>query len=256
MSKTIAILLGLALVWLTAWWIAAYFTYASGSESFAAAERLSVATTVLEPGAEVRVEGTLMSAPTVKASFSEQPCLAAHTIIRALSRYRDSQDHEWTDSAVVKELRVGPPNLEIAVADKRILLPLDRWESRDRMTENVGVLPDRLGVTTAELDAAKSKLRGTFTGFAVDERTLDGGNPVFIAGQLESGTGPLRLDADRQLGRVELYVGSQANYVRDLMQQGASARTVAKVFTPIGLVPLALLGLVLLLRKRRGAKSA
>lgn len=57
LSKTIVILLGLALVWLTAWSIVAYYCYTSGSEHLAKAEQLRTPTTALEPGADVRMEG-------------------------------------------------------------------------------------------------------------------------------------------------------------------------------------------------------
>ena len=251
MSRTISILLGLALVWLTAWSLAAYFTYASGSESLRTAAQLSTPSTVLEQGADVRIEGTLVAAPTVKATYSERHCLAAHTTIIALSRYQDSQDNWWTDSAVIKELRVGPGNIVIAADDRRIELPLDRWAARDRTSEAMQELPARLGVTAGEVAAAKARLRGSFTGFSVSEGAIDGGTHVFVVGKLEDRDGSLLLAPDRLLGHVDLFLGTQADYVKEMERKGSSARTVAWVFAPIGPLPLAVLGLVLLVRSRK-----
>ena len=196
MSKTIAILLGLALVWLTAWSIAAYFTYQAGSEKLAHAEHLSTPATRLEPGAEVRVEGTLVAGPTVPAPYSEKPCLAAVTNIFVMSRYRDSQDHDVHQSNWIATRRAGPGSVQIAVGDARLELPVERWAPRELTSESLTELPDRLAVTPEELATAKANARGTVGNYRVAEAHLQGGDRVFVAGRLEAGSGSLRLEAD------------------------------------------------------------
>lgn len=251
MSKTVGILLGLALVWLTAWSIVAYACYTSGSEQLAQAELLRASATTLEPGRDIRAEGTLMSAPTVKALHSGRPCLAAQTKVWVRSQYKDSQDNWAFDSALVKVLNVGPPSLEIAVGDQRVELPLERWVALGIESEDTTEIPPGLAVSKAEEDAARSKLRGDFTGYSVGEATIDGGTHVFIVGRLEDGPGPLRLDADRVLGRVELFVGTQAQYVAEMVRKGNTSRMLAWIFGPIGWPPLLVLGLVMLVRARK-----
>ncbi len=251
MSKTVAILLGLALVWLSAWSIAACSSYRSGTAELAKAEELRATSTRLERGADVRVEGTLVSAPNVKALLSGRPCLAAQAKVWARSHYKDSQDNWVPDSALVKVLSVGPPNIEVAVRDERIQLPLDRWVALGIESENVSEIPSGLDVTKGEIDAAKKQLRGDFEGYAVGEATIEGGAHVFVVGRLEAGDGPLRLEADRVLGRVELYLGTQAEYVAAMVKKGNTLHTIAWVFGPIGLPPIVVLGVVMLVRWRR-----
>ena len=248
------ILLGLALVWLTAWSIVSCACYRSGRETLAQAEQLRTPTVTLEPGEDVRVEGTLVSAPNVRAPFSERPCLAAHTVITASSHWRDAQDHEQSDVVTIKELRVGPTNLQIAVGERRIELPLELWTSRDRISEGMGTLPDRLGVSEQEEKTAIAKLRGSFGGYTVSERTLDGGDHVFVVAKL--GPDGMHLEADRLLERVELYVGTQEQYVAEQVRSGNTSITLAYVFGPIGLPPILVVGLVLLLRRRKEKADA
>lgn len=248
MTKTMRILLGLALVWLTAWSIAACACYRSGRETLAKAEQLRTPTTKLEPGGDVRVEGTLRSAPIVKAPFSQRPCLAAHTVITAWSRYRDAQDHDRTDAVTIEELRAGPASLEIAAADERLLLPLELWTSHDRASESVEALPDRLGVGEDERKTAIAKLRGSFGGYTVSEQTLEGGDHVFLVARL--GSDGIHVEADRLLDRVELYLGTQEQYVAETVRSGNTSIMLAYIFGPIGLPPIAILGVVLLRRRK------
>jgi hypothetical protein len=62
MSKTLAVLLALALVWLAAWEIAGHFMRQAGIEKLAQADHIRAPAPRLERGADVRVEGTSWAA--------------------------------------------------------------------------------------------------------------------------------------------------------------------------------------------------
>ncbi|MBL8742506.1 MAG: hypothetical protein JNK04_15460, partial [Myxococcales bacterium] len=248
LSKTFAILVGIACVWFAVWSFVAFVCYRGGSEKLALIEHMRTPTTSFEPGDDIRVEGTLMSAETVKAPHSGRPCLAALTRIRAHSHYRDSQDNWAHDYALLKEVRVGPPMLQIAVGERRLLVPLEQWSGGTFVEEDVQDVPAFFGATDAEIAATKAKLRGDFSDYSLAESTIDGGTKVFVAGKLE---GPdMRLAADPRLGRVELFVGTHEQYVKEGVREGEMGHTLAFIFAPIGWVPLLALGVVVLVRRR------
>jgi hypothetical protein len=252
MSKTIVILLGLCLVWLTAWTIAGYFMREAGTEKLVQSEHVSTPATRLERGAEVRVEGTIVEGPPVAAPYSQEPCLAGVAHVSVVGRYRDSQDRETSSSSHVATLRVGPPSLEIAVGDERIELPLERWVPREYSAERMAELPAHLGVTREAIDRAKESLRGSYTGLLVSESTIEGGTRFFVVGRLEDRDGPLRLEADRVLERVELYPGSQDELRNELRGSGSGLVTAGWILgAGLGPLPLAILGAILLVRRRK-----
>ncbi|MDO9280490.1 MAG: hypothetical protein Q7U06_01175 [Pseudomonadota bacterium] len=254
MSKTLTVLLTLALVWLVAWGIAGYFMAQAGNEKLAQADHVSAPATRLERGADVRVEGTLVEGPSAVSWYGQKPCLAAVTYISATGFYHDSRNKPAHESQLVATRSVGPPNLEIAVGDARIQLPLERWSPRSPASESTDELPARLGVTPEEIASAKGLLRGSFVGFTVSESTIDAGARVFVVGRLEDSEGPLRLEADRVLGRVELYPGSQDDFVKELGDSGGGLRIAGWILgAGLGPLPLALIGLVLL--ASRGKRS-
>jgi hypothetical protein len=257
MSKTLALLLALALVWLTAWGIAGYFMSQAGIEKLAQSEHVSTPATRLERGADVRVEGTIVEGPSVAAPYSEKPCLAALTNIFIMSHYRDSQNRDVSSSNHIATRRVGPANIEIAVGDKRIELPLERWSPRQYSSEATGELPPRLGVTPEEVASAKERARGNLGKYKVTEATIDGGTRFFVVGRLEDRDGPLRLEADRVLERIELYPGSQDELVKELFGSGSGLRVAGWILgAGVGPLPLAIIGLVLLVRwRKRSAPS-
>jgi len=82
MTKTLGILLGLALVWLTAWTIAGYAMHSAGSEKLALVEHISAPATRLERGAEVRVqvspEGPIQIRQIGVGGFLAETELGAH----------------------------------------------------------------------------------------------------------------------------------------------------------------------------------
>lgn len=257
MSKTLVILLGLALVWLTAWAIAGYYMREIGIEDLAQSDYLSTPAASLERGAEVRVEGIIVKAPPVPAPYSEKQCLAAVTRINVVSRYRDAQNKVATESSNIETRRTGPVNIEIAVGDKRIELPLEQWTPKQYSYADMPTLPPRLGVTAEQIAGAKERLRNDFTGFSVSESTISGGTPVFVAGRLEDHDGPLRLEADRVLNRIELYPGSQDDLVKELRGSGSGLRVAGWILgAGVGPLPLAIIGLVLLaMRRKRSATN-
>lgn len=252
MSKTLIVLLSVTLVWLGAWGIAGYFMAHAGVEKLAQAEHVSTPATRLERGADVRVEGTIVGSPSAVSSYGQKPCLAAVTYIAAAGFYRDSQNKSVHESLHVATRRVGPPNLEITVGDQRIQLPLERWAPRHQASESTDELPARLGVTPEEVASAKGRLRGEFVGFAVSESTIDGGTRFFVVGRLEDTDGQLRLEADRMLGRIELYPGSQDDFVQQLRGSGGGLRIAGWILgAGVGPLPLTIVGLVLLARRRK-----
>lgn len=251
MSKTLALLLGLALVWLTAWVIAGYYMGQAGIERLAQADHVGTPAARLERGAEVRVEAAIVGVPSAVAPYSEKRCLAAVTSIFVMSSYRDSQDRNVWQSNHVATRTVGPASIELAVGDERIELPLERWSPRQYSSVSSSELPPRLGVTTEELDRAKEGARGALGNYRITEATLDAGTRVFVVGRLEDRDGPLRLEADRVLERVELYPGSQDELVKELSDSGGGLRIAGWILgAGVGPLPLMIVGLVLLVRRR------
>jgi hypothetical protein len=258
MSKTLYLVLGLALVWLTAWEIAGYFMGQAGVEKLAQADYLSTPATHLERGADVRVEGTIVGGPSTMAPFSQEPCLAAVTDIHATSTYTDSQNKTRRDYQHVATRRAGPSSIEIAVGDHRLLLPLERWSPQHHQSQVLGELPARLDVAPEEIARARERLQGSAGGFSISETTIDGGTHVFVVGQLEDREGELRLAADRVLGKVVLYSGSQVEFVNELRGSGGGLRIAGWILAGgVGPLPSVIIGLVLLVRyRRRSSRSA
>lgn len=255
-SKTLYLLLGLALVWLTAWEIAGYFMGQAGVEKLAQADYLRAPAARLERGADVRVEGTIVEGPTVVATFGREPCLAAVTDIHVTSSYTDSQGKLQRDYEHVATLRVGPPSIEIAVGDRRLQLPLERWAPQHRRSQILGELPAQVYVSPEAVARAREGLRGSGGGFSVSEATIDGGTQVFVVGQLEDREGELRLDADRVLGKVVLHEGSQVDYVNEMRGSGGGLRVAGWILgLGVGPLPLVMIGLVLLVRRARSSRS-
>jgi hypothetical protein len=259
MSKTIAILLVLAAVWATAWGIAGYFMHQAGGEKVAQAQHVSTPSGPLVRGGDVRVEGTILGSPAAVAPFSKKSCLAALTSIAITSSYRDSQNKTVWASNHIATRRVGPANLEVAVGDGRIELPLERWVPRydSFIRKGLAQVPADLGVTPAEIASAKAQARGNLGSYMITEATLDAGTRFLVIGRLEDRDGPLRLEADRMLGRVELYPGSQDDFVKELRGSGAGLGIAGWILgAGVGPLPLTIMALVLVVRRKRGAASA
>jgi hypothetical protein len=252
MSKTKIFLLILSLVWFAAWGTAGYFMRQGAGEQLAQADYFSTPAIRLEPGADVRVEGTIVDGPPAAAPYSQRPCLAAVADISAVSVYTAANNKTAKDRSLVATRRAGPVNIEIAVGDKRIELPLERWSPKHDSVERVDEIPARLGVTPEEIARAKEPLRGEFVYFWVAESTIDAGTRVFVVGRLEDRDGPPRLEADRVLGRVELYPGSRDELVDDLRRAGGGLRLAGWILgAVVGPLPLAVLGLVSLAEWRK-----
>lgn len=253
MSKTLAVLAVLSVLWFTAWQIAGYYMRAAGAEKLERAEYLGTPATGLEPGALVRLEGTIVDGPTTTALSSQKPCLAVSTRIYAVSTYTDSKNKAAYDYEVVASRKLGPENIEIAVGEGRVELPLERWSPPDESSEKMNELPERFGVSPEETTAAKARLRDGSTpfGFSVGEATLEGGAPVFVAGRLESDG--VRLEADPVLGHVLLHKGSQSDYVTRMAGSGGGLRVAGFILAlGVGPLPLLIVGLVVVRRRLRG----
>ncbi len=259
MSKTIAILLGISAVWATAWGIAGYFMHQAGDEKVAQAQHVSKPSGPLERGADIRLQGTTLGTASAVAPYSKKSCLAALTLVAITSTYRDSQDRTVWDSNQISRRRVGPSNIEIAMGDARVELPLERWVPRsDTMTTKaMSEVPADLGVTAAEIAGAKARARGNLGNYTVTEATLDAGTRFLVVGRLEDRDGPLRLEPDRSLGRVELYPGSQDDLVKELRGSGGGLRVAGWILgAGVGPLPLAIIALVLAVRRKRSTAPA
>ncbi len=245
------ILLGLALVWLGAWSIAGYYMREAGSEKLAAAEHVAKPAARLERGAEVRVEGVVVGDSSATSPHRRVPCLAAVTWVFVTSSYQDVHNRPIREATHVATRRVGPASLAIEVADQRLELPIERWLPQQSTSEVMGELPERLGVTPEEIATAKRTARGSPSGFSVSESTIDGGARVFVVGRLEDRDGPLRLEPDPVLGRVELFPGSQEELVRELSGSGGGLRVAGWILgAGLGPLPLAIVVLVWLVRRK------
>ena len=253
MSKTHYFFLALAVVWLTAWGIAGYFMNEAGVEALAHAEHLGTPATNLEPGAEVRVEGTLVGGSTTSAPFSRKPCLAAVTDVAVWSTHTNVHGKVQHDSEHLATLRAGPPNLEIAVGDRRLQLPLDQWMPRHAWSQDMAELPAHMEISPDAIARAQAELySGYASGFSISETTIDGGTHVFVAGVLEDGE---RLAPDRMLGKVVLHPGSQDDCVESMRGGGGGLRIAGAILGfGLGPLPLAILGLVLLRRRLRATE--
>jgi hypothetical protein len=252
MTKAVAILLGLALVWATAWTIAGYAMHSAGSEKLAQAEHVRTPAMRLERGAEVRFEGTIAEGPKTKALYSEKECLAGYVYVAVWGSYQDSQNKTVSTSSPVAVRRVGPETIGIVVGDSRLELPLERWAPSETTTEAVNELPPRLGVTQAEVGDARAKLRGSGGRLMVSEGTLDAGTRFFVVGRLEDREGPLLLEPDPRFDAVVLFSGTREQYVEKLSGSGGGLQITGWIFgAGLGPLPLSILGLVQWLRWRK-----
>lgn len=252
MTKTVAILLGLALVWAAAWTIAGYAMHSAGSEKLAQAEHLRTPATRLERGAEVRLEGTIAEGPKTRAPYSEKECLAGYVYVAVWGSYQDAQNRTVHSSSPVAVRRVGPKTIGIMVGDSRLELPLERWAPNETTTEAVKELPSRLGISQAEVDDAMAKLRGSGGRIMVSEGILDAGTRFFVVGRLEDREGPLQLEPDPRFPNVVLFAGTREQYIEQLGSSGGGLQTAGWILgAGLGPLPLWVLGLVQWLRSRR-----
>lgn len=257
MSKTLAILLGLAGAWFIAWTIAGHHMRAAGSEKVAEAEHVRDLGEELVRGAEIGVRGEISDGPSFVAPYSETACLAAYTRTSIFSHFRDSQDRDVYQTNTIALRRTGPPEIAISVGGERVLLPLERWSPTTFVTESPNEVPERLHVSAAEIASAKSAARGNLGRYSVDEATLQAGQEFFVVGRLEDGDGPLRLEADGVLRKVQLYAGTKDDLVDQLSQSGGGLRVAGWILgAGVGPLPLAVIGLVLFVRWRRAAAAS
>jgi hypothetical protein len=257
MSRTVAIFLALALVWLTAWEIAGYYMRQAGTEKLLLSKHVSAPATGLERGADFRGEGIIVDGPLTVAPHSQQPCLAALTNIFVMSHYLNSQEHEELQLNHIATRRVGSASIVIAVGNQRVELPLEQWSPQTDTSEDMANLPPRLGVTSEEIARGRASARGTLGNYRVTEATLLGGTHFFVVGHIEDRDGPLRITADRMLKRVELFQGSQDQLVNTLRGSGNGLRIAGWIFSVgLGPLPLSILGMILWMQHKRSRRAA
>lgn len=246
----------LATLWMIAWAIAGYFMAQAGGDRIAQSEYVARPATDLARGADVRVEGVLVDGPTQSSPIAHTPCLAAVADIDLVTSYSDAQGKTQLLYDRLVTRRVGPTDLEIAIGDRRLELPLERWTPAHDSTTGVDRLPPDLGISDDEIARARAKVRHGYSderagGFALSETTIAGGIAVFVAGTIEDRDGPLRLAPDRVLGKVVLHPGTQADYAARLRGSGGGLRIAAAILAlGVGPLPLAILGLVAWRRRR------
>jgi hypothetical protein len=256
-SRTFWLLLGLSSLWLVAWVLAGYAMHSAGSGLIGDASRIEASRSVLEPGGLVREEAIVADGPTVVSPYGERPCLAAATYVSLVGRANGAHDREKRTTALVERRTTGPAELGMLVGQRRLALPIERWTPKVTDSPDMLELPARIAVSPNAIANARKSLEGRLYGYSIGEATLDAGARVFVVGRLEPRTGPLVLDADPDLGRVEVFPGTRDEYLADLRDDGAGLRLSGWVFgAGIGPLPVWIAGLVRLARRRRAGQQA
>lgn len=258
MSRSERILSIIAVVWLALWFGGAYLFFRGAADHRAEAEYLGQPLTPIARGSEVRAEGTIEDGLVVAAPFTRTACVAAEARLYYVTAYEDSQDKTHHEARLVAARRTGPREIGILIDGTHLALPLDRWTPA-RSGSNVSShiveeVPAELAVSEEELRDAKAGARGRFEHYAVDETVLPGGTHVFVAGRVSASDGPPVLEVDPSIGRVELYLGTQAALVEGLRGSSTGLRIAGWVFGGVGILPLLILGVLVTRRRSRPAK--
>ena len=258
MSRYERIFTVVALVWLALWLAGSTAFLRAARQHAAEGDLLARPTTSIERGAPLRVEGVIEDGRVIAAPFSKTACVAAEARLYYVTWYEDSDDKTHHDSTLVTTKRAGLPDIGVLVDGQRLSLPIDAWVPSSRARQSSTSMdepPSELGATAEELARAAASARGSFSRFEVVEVVLSAGAPVFVAGELASSEGPLQIRPDRQLGRVEIYPGTQAALVADYRGSSTGLRIAASVFAVIGLAPLVVFAIILT-RRRLRARAA
>ncbi len=254
MSRNEKIFAVIALLWLAIWSAGTAAFFREAKEQAAEGELLARPPTPIERGAALRVEGVIEDGRVVAAPFSKTACVAAEARLYYVTWYQDSDDKTHYDSKLVTTKRAGLSDIGIVADGQRLSLPLDRWVASNRAKQTTTTMdepPAVLGATKDELSRAAGAARGSFHQFEVVEVLLLGGSPVFVAGALSSSDGPFVIEPDRDLGRVELYPGTQAALVEDVRGSSKGMRIAGFVFAGLAVTPLIVLAIVVSRRRLR-----
>ena len=262
MTKTLRLLLALACVWLCLWFFVGFYVFRRlGLEDLRSSEWVAAPSEALADGADLRVLGTIGEGPTSVAPLVGAPCLAAKAEVSYVARYRDIHDNDLRDAAVVATRVVGPRTIPILVDGERLELPLESWTPEFRAEgERFSVdeaLPPSLEVTPEDIDAARAKVNSSLYSawIEVSQATLRSGERLLVVGRLGGEAGALRLGADPVLGRVILFAGTQDELSRELRGSGRGLVLAGWIVgAGVAPLPLAILSMVLLVRRRRVAR--
>jgi hypothetical protein len=253
MSKGLRIFLVVALLWLGLWVMGSVLFFRGARSQAADADHVSKPLTGPVRGADVRIEGTIEEGATIDAPLTGTKCVAALVKVFYVSEYEDSSDKTQRDSKLVDARHWGPSRIGIRAGDERLELPLEAWDPRstsaDDSSKTMYEVPPRFLVSAADIARARSSARGRFEHFVIDESRLVGGTPVFVVAHIADQPGPLELQPDPGLGRIEVHRGTQAELVSHLRGTSFGFRIAGWIFAAISIVPLIILG-VLMVRSR------
>ncbi len=229
-------------------WIGGFVGFQYGSNAkLEDIEVFGAPLTATLPGTAVRLEGTLPSLPVVVSPWSEKQGAAVLVEYAYLHSYTDSKGDGLFDHYPLGPILLGPAELPIRVGDETIILPLDRWTphetSWNAVSSSVHDVPPSMRITPEDKAKAEKKLRGSAWGYQVQETVLEPGSTVYIVARLEAtdpSAGPLRLEADPEIGRIEIYPGTQADLTAFLGSEARGLYWASFAFLFIAGVPLLL----------------
>jgi hypothetical protein len=260
MSKGSRIFLVVALLWLGLWVMGSVLFFRGAKSHAAEADYVSAPLTGAVRGEDVRIEGTIEEAATIDAPLTGEKCVAALVKVFYVSEYEDSSDKTQHDAKLVAARHWGPSRIGIRAGDERLELPLEAWEprstSKDDSSKIVYEVPPHFLVSDADISRARSSARGRFEHFTIDESRLVGGTPVFVVARIADRPGPLELEPDPKLGRIEIHRGSQAELVAQLRGTSFGFRIAGWIFAAVGVVPLIIFGILQLRSQRPAALGA
>lgn len=215
---------------------------------------LGGASSKIESGAIVGLEGTLAAPDTQLSPFERKPCVAAHTELSLVteSSKQDSSGRwqtSWSYESFHHE-RSGPPALVVKTATGAVAVRLEDWTpstyAKDAVKKKVEKRPEHMKVDQATMDAAREKY-SSFSHFSVTETCLAKDQAVFVTGKLvaaDEPDGPLRVAPHPALRRVEVFPGTRQQLIERASAAAGNERTVGWVMLIIGAVILGILGAI------------
>ncbi|MFT5681625.1 MAG: hypothetical protein ACI8RZ_002531 [Myxococcota bacterium] len=242
---------GIAILWFLIWG-ASFVGFQFGSRAKKAeVEYFAQPLTGLEPGGTLRVEGRLAPAPEVVSPYSGAIGAAVYVDYSLAYSATDSQGNSYYNHYNLGPLVLAEESVRIAVGRDTIVLPRDRWTPHETswhaVSSTTQEAPEALQASPEQLAEAEETLSGTLWGYQVQETVLALEAEVFIIGRLEAAapSGDLRIAADPELGRVEVYPGTQADLVAFLGSESRGLFWASFAFLGLALIAIPLLRLSL-----------
>jgi hypothetical protein len=263
-AKSAAPLLGpkgcfmmIPVVWLIAFSAASVATYREAKSSEAELAVLGAPVTKLEAGTTVRVEGRVAPGPKALSPYRQTECVAAHTEVFCVTEGENEDGTYYTYESVWIG-RSGASAIGIEVDGVTAELPLSLWTPSKygpkAERSSVDKKPAHVDMPAETVDRARQEAGKYFDSFALSETLLTAGATVFVVGRLEAADaaiGSLRFSPDPGLERIEVYPGTQQQLVAHIHGDASSYRTMTWVFAGVASIPVWIIGLIALLRRRR-----